>query len=133
MVAGGKKRKRKEGRESSAASPSLQFPPVFFLIRAFSIPRARLSRSLEQATSQYETGGKNNAHLLSHYLPAREKIHAFEQAAFWEEEKVVCCLPTPFLHTGSCQVVTGTAVIFHLGHLAGRQDRQYVFPYNALS
>ena len=56
-----------------------------------------------------------------------------EQAAFWEEVKVVCCLPTPFLHTGSCQVVTGTAVIFHLGHLAGRQDRQYVFPYNALS
>ena len=33
-----------------------------------------------------------------------------------------------------CQVVTGTAVIFHL---AGRQDRQYVSPlnivYNALS
>ena len=26
-------------------------------------------------TSQYETGGKNNAHLLTHNLPAREKIH----------------------------------------------------------
>ena len=36
-------------RPSSAASPSPQFPPVFFLFRAFSIPRARLSRSLVQA------------------------------------------------------------------------------------
>ena len=26
-------------------------------------------------TSQYETSGKNNAHLLSHNLPAGEKIH----------------------------------------------------------
>ena len=26
-------------------------------------------------TSQYETEGKNNAHLLSHNLPARKKIH----------------------------------------------------------
>ena len=35
----------------SAASPSPQFPPVFFFrVRAFSIPRARPSRSLEQAT-----------------------------------------------------------------------------------
>ena len=26
-------------------------------------------------TSQYETGSRNIAHLLSHNLPAREKIH----------------------------------------------------------
>ena len=26
-------------------------------------------------TSQYETGGKNKAHLFSHKLPTREKIH----------------------------------------------------------
>ena len=41
-----------------------------------------------------------------------------------------CVLPTDPI----CQVVTGTAVIFHL---AGRQDRQYVsllnIIYNALS
>ena len=45
-------------RPSSAASPSPQFPPVFFLFRAFSIPRARLSRNLEQAISDsnLETG-----------------------------------------------------------------------------
>ena len=53
---GGRDKKEKEGREmiiGSAASPgSPQFPPVFFFfcVRVFSIPRARLSRSLEQAT-----------------------------------------------------------------------------------
>ena len=95
MVAGGKKRKRKEGRESSTASSSPQFPPVFFLIRAFSIPRARISRSLEQATSQYETGGKNNAHLLSHNLPAREKIHLNKQHFGRRKKSCVACRP-PF-------------------------------------
>ena len=30
-------------------------------------------------TSQYETGGKNNAYLLSHNLPAGEKIHLNKQ------------------------------------------------------
>ena len=35
----------------------------------------------------------------------------------------------PFLHTASCQVVTGTAVIWHP---AGRQNRQYVFPLNII-
>ena len=30
-------------------------------------------------TSQYETSGKNNAHLLSHNLPAEENIHWNEQ------------------------------------------------------
>ena len=49
-------------------------------------------------------------------------------SSIWQEVKVVCCLPSPFLHTASCQVVTGTAVIFHL---AGRQDRQCLsFEYN---
>ena len=50
---GGRDKKEKEGREMitvSAASPSPQFPPVFFRVRAFSIPWARPSRSLEQAT-----------------------------------------------------------------------------------
>ena len=49
----GLEKKEKEGRKmitGSAASPSPQFPPVFFRVRAFSIPRARLSGSLEQAT-----------------------------------------------------------------------------------
>ena len=50
----GRDKKEKEGKEmitGSVASPgSPQFPPVFFRVRAFSIPWARLSRSLEQAT-----------------------------------------------------------------------------------
>ena len=64
------RKKRGKGRErepviisfttlsSSAAFPSPQFPPVFFLFRAYSIPRVRLSRSLEQAISDsnLETG-----------------------------------------------------------------------------
>ena len=41
-------------------------------------------------TSQYETSGKNNAHLLSHNLPAGEK-NSLEQAVVWHEVKVVCC------------------------------------------
>ena len=49
-----REKKEKEGRKmitGSAASPSPQFPPVFFLrVRASSIPRARPSRSLKQAT-----------------------------------------------------------------------------------
>ena len=38
--------------------PLLSFPSFFFIFRAFSIPRARLSRSLEQAISDsnLETG-----------------------------------------------------------------------------
>ena len=31
--------------------------------------------NMRVTTSQYETSGKNNAHLLSHNLPAREKTH----------------------------------------------------------
>ena len=36
-----------------------KFPPVFFFfrVRAFSIPRSRLSRSLEQATFKVMEGG----------------------------------------------------------------------------
>ena len=45
MGAGREKVKRKP-------PPSPQFPPVFLRVRAFSIPRARLSRSLEQANSE---------------------------------------------------------------------------------
>ena len=49
----GRDKKEKEGKEMitrPAASPSPQFPPFFFRVRAFSIPWARPSRSLEQAT-----------------------------------------------------------------------------------
>ena len=79
-------------------------------------------------TSQYETSGKNNAHLLSHDLPAGEKIHWNKQHFGRGKCRV---LPTDPI----CQVVTGTAVIFHL---AGQQNRQYVSPliviiYNVLS
>ena len=31
--------------------------------------------NMRVTTSQYETSGKNNAHLLSHNLPVGEKIH----------------------------------------------------------
>ena len=31
--------------------------------------------NMRVTTSQYETSGKNRAHLLSHNLPAGEKIH----------------------------------------------------------
>ena len=73
--------------------------------------------------SQYETSGKNDAHLLSHNLPAGEK-NSLEQAVVWHEVKVVCCLLTPLLHTAYARWWL-------------EQDRQYVFPliiiYNALS
>ena len=54
--------------------------------------------NMRVTTSQYETSGKNNAHLLSHNLPAGEK-NSLEQAVVWHEVKVVCCLLTPLLHT----------------------------------
>ena len=51
---GAGKKKEKEGKKMITGlrhPPSPQFPPVFFFrVRVFSIPRARLSRSLEQAT-----------------------------------------------------------------------------------
>ena len=79
-------------------------------------------------TSQYQTSGKNNAHLLSHNLPARKKKFIGTRSILARGKCRV--LPTDLIF----QVVTGTAVIFHL---AGRQDRQYVSPlniiYNALS
>ena len=53
-------------------------------------------------TSQYETSAKNNAHLLSHNLPAGEK-NSLEQAVAWHEVKVVCCLQTPLSHTASAR------------------------------
>ena len=78
-------------------------------------------------TSQYETRGKNNADLLSHNLPAGKKFIGTSSILARCKCRV---LPTDPI----CQVVTGTAVIFHL---AGRQDRQYVsllnIIYNALS
>ena len=50
------------------------------------------------ATPQYETSGENNAHLLSHNVPAGEK-NSLEQTVVWHEVKVVCCFLTPLLHT----------------------------------
>ena len=51
---GAGREKKGKGREKDdyrlRAFPSPQFPPVFFRVRAFSIPWARPSRSLEQAT-----------------------------------------------------------------------------------
>ena len=79
-------------------------------------------------TSQYETRGKNNADLLSHNLPAGKKKFIGTSSILARGKCRV--LPTDPM----CQVVTGTAVIFHL---AGRQSRQYVsllnIIYNALS
>ena len=49
-------------------------------------------------TSQYKTNGKINEYLLSHNLPAGEK-NSLEQAAFWQEVKVLCCLLIRFLLT----------------------------------
>ena len=49
-------------------------------------------------SSQYKTNGKINEYLLSHNLPAGEK-NSLEQAAFWHEVKVLCCLLIPFLLT----------------------------------
>ena len=47
----GKGREKDDYRAPPPPPPSPQFPPVFFFrVRVFSIPRARLSRSLEQAT-----------------------------------------------------------------------------------
>ena len=78
-------------------------------------------------TSQYETRGKNNADLLSRNLPAEKKFIGTSSILARAKCRV---LPTDAI----CQVVTGTAVIFHL---AGRQDRRYVsllnIIYNALS
>ena len=81
-------------------------------------------------TSQYETSGKNNAHLLSHNLPVYPLEKKFIGTSSILARGKCCLLATDSI----CQVVTGTAVIFYL---AGRQDRQYVSPlnmiYNALS
>ena len=45
--------------------------------------------NMRVTTSQYQTSGKNNAHLLSRNLPAGEK-NSLEQAAFWHEVKKSC-------------------------------------------
>ena len=51
-------------------------------------------------TSQFEIRGKNhisqNVFLPSVIYPSQKK--KLEQTAFWHEVKVVCFLPTPFLH-----------------------------------
>ena len=43
------------------------------------------------------TFAQSKRFLLEHNLTVREK-NSLEQAAFLHEVKVVCCLPTPFLH-----------------------------------
>ena len=56
--------------------------------------------NMRVTTSQFEISGKNhigqNVFLPSVIYPSEKK--KLEQAAFWHEVKVVCCLPTPFLH-----------------------------------
>ena len=53
----------------------------------------------ERITSfQYKTNCKIYEYLLSHNLPAGEK-NSLEQAAFWHEVRVLCCLLIPFLLT----------------------------------
>ena len=54
-------------------------------------------------TSQYETSGKKHIYSVNaqnpvYNIPSKEK-KSLEQAEFWHEEKVVCRLPTPFLHS----------------------------------
>ena len=51
-----------------------------------------------------------------------------EQAAFWHEVKALCCLLIPF-----CQVLTGTAVIFHSRLARPPICLSFIVIYNALS
>ena len=76
-------------------------------------------------TSQYETSGKNNAHLLSQNLPVYQLEKKFIGTSSILARGKCRLLPPDSI----CQVITGTAVIFHL---AGRQDRQYVSPLNII-
>ena len=76
-------------------------------------------------TSQYETSGKNNAHLLSHHLPVCPLEKKFIGTSSILARSKCRVLPTDSI----CQIVTGTAVIFHV---AGRQERQYVSPLNII-
>ena len=59
-------------------------------------------RDMRDTTSQFEISGKNhisqNVFLPSVIYPSEKKKKKLEQAAFWHEVKVVCCLPNPFLH-----------------------------------
>ena len=82
---------------------------TFCVLLTFSIKWAREIRKFHVAvvqqkmrvmTSQYEISGKNHICSVKTFsfrcnLPAREK-NSLEQAAFWHELKVVCCLPTSF-------------------------------------
>ena len=77
-------------------------------------------------TSQYETSGKKNAHLLSHHLPVCPLEKKFIGTSSILARSKCRVLPTD----STCQIVTGTAVIFHL---AGRQERQYVSPLNIIT
>ena len=58
------------------------------------------SNNMRATTPQYEISGKN--HLLSQNVFLQRIIYpsvkqtSLEQAAFWHEVKVLCCLPTPF-------------------------------------
>ena len=56
--------------------------------------------NMRVTTSQFEISVKNhigqNVFLPSVIYPSEKK--KLEQAAFWHEVKVVCCLLTPFLH-----------------------------------
>ena len=77
-------------------------------------------------TSHYETSGENNAHFLSHNLP----VYPLLEKKFIGTSSILARRKCRLLPTDSiCQVVPGTAVIFHL---AGRQDCRYVSPLNII-
>ena len=49
-----------------------------------------------------------NVFLPSIIYPSEEKKNSLEQAAFWQEVKVMCCLSTPFLLYPSSSRETAT-------------------------
>ena len=57
--------------------------------------------NMHVTTSQFEISSKNHIWSVKtfppeHNYPSEKKKKLLEQAAFWHEVKVVCCLPTPF-------------------------------------
>ena len=67
--------------------------------------------NMSVTTSQYKTSGKNNAYLLSHNLPAGEKF--IGTSSILEGGESLVLPPDPLFTHCICQVLTGTAVIFH--------------------
>ena len=69
-----------------------------------SIMLTRNKINMRVMTSHNETSSKNHSLLSQHVDPSKaqsthNRKYSLEQAAFWHEVKVVCCLPTCFLHS----------------------------------